>query len=540
MVRTNPVILRPGTTIGSIDAESDDEYLFSCFVDHPAVGECLDVASPAMILAGRTGSGKTAIIRYIASRPNMVCEIDPAQMALSYVANSDILRFLHSLGADLDLFFQVLWKHVLCIEIIRLRYAVNNETTSKDLFTRFRDFFRNDERKKRSLQYLREYEGRFWITMDQNIKEITKLYEDKILAGLGIDIEAIKTSVTTESRMSAEEKVELVSRVRKIINADQLTDLNGVIQILAEIDGYDDMRKYYVLIDRLDERWVDDSIRFRLIRALIESLRAFRKIQDLKIILALRSDVLERVIQETTDLGFQREKYDTYFVRLQWNKDDLLQLVQKRVNQMFRKKYTTDNIFFEDIFSHNVGQVTPFNYILERTLMRPRDVITFVNQVLERARGRYEVTPTAMREAEREYSRIRKQALEEEWRSAFPSLNLLLNFLANRKGSLPFREIADDDNLESLAYSIGVEERKSLDPLYPIAIEMLDKVVSKLNFARQVISILYRVGAIGIKLRPDERVSFAHLDQPIVAPTLIPEDCRVRVHPMLHSALNIR
>jgi hypothetical protein len=35
------------------------------------------------------------------------------------VSNSDALNFLHAIGADLDLLFQALWKHVLCIEFTR-------------------------------------------------------------------------------------------------------------------------------------------------------------------------------------------------------------------------------------------------------------------------------------------------------------------------------------------------------------------------------------------------------------------------------------
>ena len=119
--RRNPLMLRHGMSIGSVAAETDDEFLFDCFVHYPPLNACLDPFAPGMILGGRTGAGKTAILRYIAKNKDNVEEIDPSEMAMSYVANSDILQFLHNIGADLDLFFQALWKHVLCIEFIRLR-----------------------------------------------------------------------------------------------------------------------------------------------------------------------------------------------------------------------------------------------------------------------------------------------------------------------------------------------------------------------------------------------------------------------------------
>ena len=37
----NPVVLRYGMTIGSISAETDDDFLFSCFVSYPALELCL-------------------------------------------------------------------------------------------------------------------------------------------------------------------------------------------------------------------------------------------------------------------------------------------------------------------------------------------------------------------------------------------------------------------------------------------------------------------------------------------------------------------
>jgi hypothetical protein len=65
-------------------------------------------------------------------------------MSLSYVSNSDVLSFLHAIGADLDLMFQVLWRHVLCIEFIRMRFAVDGEASSRGAFGWIVDKFSRD------------------------------------------------------------------------------------------------------------------------------------------------------------------------------------------------------------------------------------------------------------------------------------------------------------------------------------------------------------------------------------------------------------
>jgi hypothetical protein len=454
--RRNPILLQHGMSIGNNAAESDDEFLFDCFVHYPPVDSCRDPRQPGMILGGRTGAGKTAILRYLAHTEERVHEIDPGEMAMSYVANSDILNFVQAIGGDLDLFFQILWKHVLCIEFIRLRWKVEDETTSKTVFSWLTERFQKDARKQKSLKYLKTWEGQFWVTMDANIKEITEKVEGKLEAKLGAEIRKFKLRGQYDKQLSTDKKTELVSRARKIINSDQLSELAGVIDILH--DQEDDPQKlYYILIDRLDERWVDTSIRFRLIRALIESLRAFRRITNLKIVVALRTDIVERVMQETRDLSFQREKYDDYFIKMRWTRSLLLDLVRKRVMELFRRKYSPNDVIdFEDVFPYKVGNVDPFDYIVERTLMRPRDLIAFVNQCLIASEGSYEVSASHVRKAENEYSRARREALEQEWQSAFPTLRKLLDFVSLPKtDSFPLSALADRDMVEKFCFGAG-------------------------------------------------------------------------------------
>jgi hypothetical protein len=536
--RTNPVLLRAGMSIGTNAAEFDDDFLLPCFVHYPPVEACASIQSRGMVLHGRTGSGKTAILKYIVSKKPHVVEIDPSEMSMSYVSNSDALNFLQSIGADLDLLFQVLWKHVLCIEFIRLKFSVENEDASHGVFRRIIERFSKDPRKERSIKYLKDWEGKFWITMDQNIKELTEKVENAVKLELGVEIEKFKAGGQYDKRLSTDKKSEFVSRVRKIINSDQLAELAGVIDMLKEFDGEDTMLEYYVLIDKLDENWVDVSIRFKLIRALIESLKAFRRIQNLKILVALRSDVLERVVQETKDLTFQREKLDDYFIHIKWTKPLLKQLVDERIQTLFHKQYTQGVIHFEDVFPYNVGNVDPFEYIVERTLMRPRDVIAFVNECLEAAQGTYEVTGTTIKKAEVEFSRIRREALEQEWQSAFPSIKRLLDFLGSRKKPIiTLAELCSGSEADDLALSIYAENKIGRDPLYEVAKNYYDaETRSSEEIVREIVGILYRVGAIGAKLGNGGHFLYSHVDQPLLPLPQLTEDARVRIHPMLWGA----
>jgi hypothetical protein len=47
--RSNPIVLKHGMSIGSNAAETDDEFLFDCFIRYPPVERCMDVQSPGML-----------------------------------------------------------------------------------------------------------------------------------------------------------------------------------------------------------------------------------------------------------------------------------------------------------------------------------------------------------------------------------------------------------------------------------------------------------------------------------------------------------
>lgn len=537
---SNPVVLNAGMKIGASDAEFDDEFLLPCFVHYPPVEACLNVSSRGMVIDGRTGAGKTAILKYVASKAENFLEIDPSEMSMSYVSNSDVLNFLHAIGADLDLMFQVLWKHVLCIEYIRLRYKVTNEQASETVFERLKQHFLSDARKQKAIKYLKEWEGKFWVTMDQNIKELTEKVEKAVQIELGGEIEKFKAGGQYDKRLSVDKKSEFVSRVRKIINADQLAQLAGVIDMLAEVDSNGEGASYYLLIDKLDENWVDVSVRFRLIRALVESLKSFRRIRNLKILVALRSDILERVVQETHDLTFQREKLDDYFVHIKWTKSLLKDLVNKRIQALFKRQYTQKALWFDDIFPYNVGNIDPFEYIIERTLLRPRDVIAYVNECLEAAQGNYEVSGTVVKKAEGEYSRVRKHALEQEWQSAFPSIKRLLDHAGSKKKSrLTVSELFADGDADELAMAIYTDAKFGFDPLFEVA-EAHCKNNGSTAFEKTIVSILYRVGAIGVKLSAGERFIYSHIDHPLLPLEKIGDDVPIRIHPMLYGAFHLQ
>lgn len=541
---SNRIQFRSDTRIGSVAAEEDDDFLFDCFVDNPAVATAMDLAAPGMILSGRTGSGKTAVLRYIERRSNHVANVNPAELSVNYISNSDVFQFLNDIGADLDLFFQVIWKHVLCVSFIKLRYNINDEGRYKNFMDNIVSSFPIDGTRKRAIEYIQTWGSEFWISMDENVRSITQRYETDIQAEIGIDIHATKSKAGFGRNLSRDQKTEYVRRAQKIINGQQLSDLAKVMDLLSEGHGNPKNGPFYILIDRLDDRWADDTIKFRLIRALIETLRSFRKIRNLKIITALRADVLERAIQENRDAGFQREKYNDYIIDIKWNESQLKELVNRRIGKLYRWKYTSENVTFENIFESKMAQKKDtFSYLIERTLVRPRDIVAFVNECFSAAEGATSVSTKHVLAAEGKYSSDRLAALLDEWRTAFPTLKCVFDFFAQNNSTIQFNEIATLEVIEQMALPICTSGEFPNDPMWKLSKDIMDeKQVSSasiIRLAREIFSTLYRTGAVGLKRSPTESYIYSYRGEAVIAPASVPIECKLRIHLMLQRALGV-
>ncbi len=535
---SNEITIRSGTRIGNMSAEADDEFLFSCFEDHPVLSEISDRHSSRTFILGGTGSGKTSILKMIEKQNRDSVSLNIHEMAMSYIANNDVIQFLDSIDVRLDFFFQALWRHVICIEYIRLSFQVGDKDKSNNIFNRLLEIFERGDRKKRALKYLDDWHDKFWITMDEVVRELTDKLGKDVKLELGLEIEKFLSKAGYARGLSQENNVQLQQRTKKFVEDELLTELAGVQNMLSEYKG-NSPNTYYILIDQLDENWVDSRIRFRLIRSLIEALKSLRRIENLKVIVAVRSDLLQKVVDETKEDGFQSEKYEDYFIRINWTSAQLKYLVNKRINYLYRKKYTKENVFFEDIFRGKISKKEPIDYIIERTLLRPRDVIDFVNTALQTAEGKSNINQSLVHAAEKLYSRRRLTAVIEEWAAVYPALEPCLDLLKARRSTLQIDEWKTSDIVNDIFDGLVIEETYQKDCLFEMTQSMDgEKQVSSL--VNELFARYYKVGAAGLKLLPQDSYLWAHSGNHVVDSGMIGSGVKARIHPMFHSALAVR
>ena len=540
---TNPIILRKNMTIGKINAEEDDEFLFDTFITYSPLEKCINPHNTAVILSGRTGAGKTAILRYIEHTNDNIFKLDPTALSIQYIANSNAIDFAQTIGCNLDLLFQTMWRHILCIEYIKIRWNLTDQNRYNIFINKISDIFIPNNIKNKAIEYIKNYSDQLYLTVDENVKTITENFENKINASLKLEIEKFGLGGQYDKRLSNEKKIEYKKQIDKILDSRQMADLHAVIELLRHSPKRSNTSNYFLTIDQLDLNWADDSIVYRLIRALIVSLKPFQGIPNLKILVALRDDILEKAITHAENNSFQREKYEDYFVNVTWKKNQLRELVDKRIQFLFHKRYShTQNVSFEDIFTTKIKNKNAFDYIVERTLMRPRDIIAFINECFSQNDNLNYLSNNDIIKAEKKYSRQRKDALIQEWYSLLPSLEVIFNFISSfKKISMPISDLCIRDKYDQLVLDLCLINNARTDPICVVAHKSYDSssTVEPIVLIIKIVSYLYRIGAVGLKLHSSGDIIYSHIDNTLVNESDLNQNTQIRIHKMLHAAFHL-
>ena len=525
--------------IGALDAEADSELLKKCFVDNGNLKLLTNIDSPVSIILGRTGSGKSALIYKIEETASKSIKLDPNDISLRFLENSDIIQFFEELGINLDLFYRLLWRHVLTVELLKLRYEFKSEVDSRGFIEGIFNAFSRDPAKRKAIEYFNEWSDKFWLDTSEHLKEITKKLERDTKATIGTKFNGLDLSLDGAKKLSEETKSEIKQRASQVVNGLQIKKLNEMLDLLADHSFTDPQKKFFILIDQLDEDWASTNTRCHFIRALIEEIKTFRKIRQVKIIAALRKDLLDLVFDKTRDSGFQEEKYESYLLDIKWSPEDLAKLIELRINEVFKSQYTKEKVSFEHIFPkpRKGGGQTSLDFIIERSLRRPRDVLQFVNESFSIASERERVSWRSLVAAEAQYSIKRLKSLKEEWSDIYPSLEDTIEILRGLKSTFT-RSLIKESKIEEVMMTLY--EQKNSDPCTAIVQKYYDsKGTKESDVLATIFSCLYKIGALGVKVGATETFIWSYIDQSAISRGETRRSENLKVHKMLHRSLDI-
>lgn len=532
--------------IGSTAAEDDLDFLESCFIDDGSVNIIQDINDNRQIVVGRTGSGKSALLWHLKNiRKNKVIELNPDELALTYTANSDILNFFSGININLDPFFKLLWRHIFVVEILKKHMDLYGNEQKVNLFDKLSAFFsgssKSNKEAQKAIDYLKTWGEKFWLETEYRVKEITsKLEEDfknELNAGGKFGLLSTGLSLESMEKLSEQQKTEVVNRAQKVVSKAQIKDLSQVLKLLDSVLA-DRQKQYYVIIDRLDENWMEDRLRYKLIMSLIVTARDFSRVKNAKIIIAMRRDLLDRVFRLTRDSGFQEEKYKSLYLPLTWDNRNLLKLLDLRINNLVRMRYTKQPVKYYELLPKKLKKKSIVEFLFERAA-QPREVIAFFNIIINTAQNCSRITVDHIRKAEGEYSRTRLRALGDEWNADYPHLLEYVDILRKRPASFKLEKVSPSD-IEELCLNLAVQENSRHNALDGLAHKVIEDSTRVPEFKNNLFRVFYRVGLIGLKLQAFESASWVDELGQSVSAAEINDSVSAVVHPRYYRALGIK
>lgn len=533
-------------SFGANDAADDKDFLDTCFVDTGDFSVLESMSDARCLILGRTGVGKTALLTKIKeTKGDRVIRVDPEAMAMQHISNSTIINYLDEMDIDLNTFFKLLWRHALCVEIFIHHFKISSEFDYDKLLEDMRYRLKNSNpRHLRALDYLDKWRNTFWKEDESHVTEMINKTESKFSGELGGTFSVFKAGLSKHKNLSEEEKISFKKRAQKIVDDTQMKEVSDLISMLDEVIGFQ-QKQYYLVIDELDEGWVDNKLRYRLIKALIETVRDLGRIENVKPLVVLRADLLGQVFDATSDSGFQEEKYRSLYLDVRWTKIQLTNLIDLRINQLLKSRYSKRTmISHRDILPESISNMDSMEYILSRTLMRPRDLIEFFNACINQAADSPLITEAMVLDAERNYSRERLKSIYYEWTVDYPRLKEWVKVLRRKHesffvGSLATKELKDLCIDYILSSEYIREDLVMHDRLHTLAYKVTESQMSEIDFRNNLLHIFYTVGLIGIQLEGFKLPTWSYISSEKVEIEDINDSTMITIHPCFVSVLNI-
>jgi hypothetical protein len=529
---------RKGHTIGDIAAETD-QLLATAFVDTGDLRTIQDTRNPKSVLVGRVGAGKTALLLQLKRVGQRVIEINPAALSLRYLSNTSIVPSLSKMGVHLEPFYQLLWRHILVMELIRNRFNLReSDATSPSLFERMSRLITMNAGKRKALEYYGDWNPAFWEEADVRVREITKTFQDKLKAVLGSSYPGIQAGFEAGQDAGQVEKTEMVQRIQRVVSEISIERINAGLDILKDHVLNDEQKPYYIIVDDLDKNWVDAAYSYDLIDALLEVVAEFVRLPNVKVVVALRENIFDALLSRRGRQRQQREKVERLSSRLHWAPESLVHVVDLRLKELLRGFYGGE-VTLETLLPPRPARdgTTATSYIVERTYKRPRDIIDFVNRAIEVAAstGKHKISWEMIRQAERAYSSGRLRSLEDEWYDNYGDLSPILHALERTKDGFTVSDLPDDALLGILLAGEVTSDELSLAR---IAYDLHQAGKSEHEIWKALIPHLLKIGVLGIKQSPSEPILFWY-DMPDLAdgPGI---ETRYFFHPALYEALKVK
>lgn len=133
------------------------------------------------------------------------------------------------------------------------------------------------------------------------MKELTDKVDKDLSGSIDGLMPGVNISASGGLRLSKEIKTQVIEHGQRAVSEVQIRELENIFVVLEEDFFADPQQPCFITIDMLDEEWVDSRIKLQLIKSLIDTVRRFRRLTNVKVLVGLRRDLLDEVIYSTKD-----------------------------------------------------------------------------------------------------------------------------------------------------------------------------------------------------------------------------------------------
>jgi hypothetical protein len=162
----------------------------------------------------------------------------------------------------------------------------------------------------------------------------------------------------------------------------------------------------------------------------------------LKILVALRTNIFQE-LDFGRRSGGQEEKFRALVLAMRWTRASLEELLDERVRVAAERAELEARSMADLLPQANRARGNPIDYILDRTLLRPRDALAFANACLALGAGRTRLSWTEIESAERAYSANRLLALRDEWKTTYPGIDRVFDKFRRAPAKMSKKEFQD-------------------------------------------------------------------------------------------------
>lgn len=541
-------------SLGGLSAESDP-LLNSAFFDDGTYAEILDKEDPHWFIVGRTGSGKSALLRRLEEQnPAKVARIKPRELAFEYIINVNAVRTLLDNNVRMEPFFHALWRYILLSTVARHRFSDANDQVKRGLFERFRAKLRKGAARPGALEYLDSIEATFWQATEVQVRHHVDALSEKVGGAMeakaGVPLASLSASVksTAERTTSQEERRDVTEKLQRVVSQEVVTGLNSIMVALTDEVLESAQHFTYVIVDDLDLTWVEDHVANILIKCLMQvAIEVQSTLRHVKLLIALRTNIFEQLHIGEQTRGGQEEKLRAAALHLRWRRESLEALLDRRVHAASGKAQRA-SVGLHDLLPSSQAQGrTPLKFLLSRTLMRPRDAISYLNLCLQETGASARISWETIRSVEYGYSVDRLTALRDEWNDPYFDVARVFECFRGRSELMTgdqFRAVAEDVAL-LLEYPTGtdpVREFKGSAWLTELCEPLWQAGASRRPWQEScshLASFLFQLGFLGYGRGQSGNMVFA--EDASVAEVhdfaALPPDSTLSIHPAFRPAL---